>query len=509
MSTTTSLLQLTDMATGEAEDTWGDVLDQNMVKFENAIANAATVSSTGGATALTNDQARNAMLIFSGSLSTDHVVTVASRTKSWIVRNNHTLNGFALKFKTSGGSETVIPQGAATVNLVFCDGTSVHVAGISEQSVDAKIQAAAKVYGATVGGTANDITLDTSPQGYARTAGNMISFVPTADNTGAVTVNPETLGAAALLKHSPEGATPLTGGELQAGHEVIILDDGTTFQLIGDPTRLLGTTTDIASATTTDLGTVLSHVARITGTTTITGFGSSASTAAPIYFTRFSDILTLTYNVSSLILPGAASITTAAGDFAILEYLGSGNWRCLDYVRADGKPVVTPTVPLATKTSGGSVCLQRIYVEQASATLCTSQIPFDNTIPQSGEGTEVFSQSVTPINASSYLLIKIAGACARSGTPNRVAAALFKDSDTDAIAVTWAGFQGGGNPIDASVSAQWKVASGSTAARTYKVRVGGDLTLGGDVRWNGDTAGNIFSTTPKSTFIIEEWLDVP
>jgi hypothetical protein len=88
----------------------------------------------------------------------------------------------------------------------------------------------------------------------------------------------------------------------------------------------------IASATTTDLGTVTtSNIISITGTTTITSFGSSASTTNPLYFVRFTGILTLTHNGTSLILPAGANITTAAGDAAILKYEGSGNWRCLNF----------------------------------------------------------------------------------------------------------------------------------------------------------------------------------
>ena len=58
-------------------------------------------------------------------------------------------------------------------------------------------------------------------------------------------------------------------------------------------------------------------------------------------FFTFADALTLTYNATSLKLPGAASITTAAGDKALFESLGSGNWQCLAYQKASGLPVVS------------------------------------------------------------------------------------------------------------------------------------------------------------------------
>jgi len=50
----------------------------------------------------------------------------------------------------------------------------------------------------------------------------------------------------------------------------------------------------------------------------------------------FTGALTLTHNATSLILPGAASITTAAGDVAVFVSEGSGNWRCVSYTKANG-----------------------------------------------------------------------------------------------------------------------------------------------------------------------------
>lgn len=88
----------------------------------------------------------------------------------------------------------------------------------------------------------------------------------------------------------------------------------------------------IASATTTDLSTVNDGDIAVTGTTTITGFGTLTAGIKKVL--TFSGALTLTYNATSLILPGAANITTAAGDVAIMRSLGSGNWKCISYQRA-------------------------------------------------------------------------------------------------------------------------------------------------------------------------------
>lgn len=95
---------------------------------------------------------------------------------------------------------------------------------------------------------------------------------------------------------------------------------------------------DIASATSTDLGAIGGLMHDITGTTTITGFGTVAAGVWKII--KFEDALTLTHNATSLILPGAANITTANGDTALMISEGSGNWRCVSYVRAAVAPLV-------------------------------------------------------------------------------------------------------------------------------------------------------------------------
>lgn len=91
---------------------------------------------------------------------------------------------------------------------------------------------------------------------------------------------------------------------------------------------------DLASASTTDLGAQTSDNLRITGTTTITAFGTAANGVTRDL--RFAGALTLTHNATSLILPGGANITTAAGDTATAKSLGSGNWVVTNYTQAIG-----------------------------------------------------------------------------------------------------------------------------------------------------------------------------
>lgn len=98
-----------------------------------------------------------------------------------------------------------------------------------------------------------------------------------------------------------------------------------------------GGVASIASATTTDLGSMPQANVTITGTTAITGFGSSAPTGI-VKIIRFAAALTLTYS-SALTVPGGYDLTTAANDRAIVTHLGSGNWEITQFTRASGVPV--------------------------------------------------------------------------------------------------------------------------------------------------------------------------
>ena len=85
--------------------------------------------------------------------------------------------------------------------------------------------------------------------------------------------------------------------------------------------------TAIASAATTTIGTRgLGDYIHITGTTTITSFGTAA--AAGVRRTLiFDGALTLTHNATSLICPGAANIVTVAGTIIEVVAETTANWR--------------------------------------------------------------------------------------------------------------------------------------------------------------------------------------
>lgn len=86
---------------------------------------------------------------------------------------------------------------------------------------------------------------------------------------------------------------------------------------------------NIASASTLNLDSATGNFLHVTGTTTITAITLTAGRRTVV----FNGALTLT-NGASLILPGGANITTAAGDIATFISEGGGTVRCTGYQRA-------------------------------------------------------------------------------------------------------------------------------------------------------------------------------
>jgi hypothetical protein len=140
---------------------------------------------------------------------------------------------------------------------------------------------------------------------------------------------------------------------------------------------------DLASAGTTDIGAQASNNVRITGTTTITSFGTIASGVTRQL--RFAASLTLTYNATSLILPGGANITTAAGDTATAVSLGSGNWVVTDFMPASGWRGSSVLLAEAIANNSASLDLTGVF----SNTYDRYELELLNLLPAVNDGTMI------------------------------------------------------------------------------------------------------------------------
>lgn len=216
---------------------------------------------------------------------------------------------------------------------------------------------------------------------------------------------------------------------------------------------------DIASATTTDLSTATGDFVDVTGTTTITGLGTLA--AGIERTVRFTGALTLTHNATSLILPGAANITTAANDRAIFRSLGSGNWLCVSYNKASGAAVVS---------SGGGLTN---WSESAGT---YSSKDWKRFYPVSGTNVNAI---VSPLGTGSFQM-QVADGTSTGGNQRGSRAVDFGMSRSAASQVA----SGSGaflSGINCTASGSGSVAIGNTCAATYgsSIAIGSTITSSG------------------------------
>lgn len=257
---------------------------------------------------------------------------------------------------------------------------------------------------------------------------------------------------------------------------------------------------DIASATTTTIWATDGNYAHITGTTTITSFGT-AQQAGDCRTIVFDGILTLTHNSTSLILPSAANITTAAGDRAIVRAETTANARVIAYTRADGTALISNTfTPSVSNALSGSV-IQTVKTQTGAVTTGTTVMPNDDTVPQNGEGDQYLSLAITPNNSSNTLIIQVdVGAVSTSNGADIFTMALFQDSTAGALVATCDRTAAANAPIQMQLT--HTMAAGTTSATTFKIRIG--FSGAGTTTFNGAGGARLYGGVCGSSIIIQE-----
>lgn len=180
---------------------------------------------------------------------------------------------------------------------------------------------------------------------------------------------------------------------------------------------------------------------------------------------------------------GVASAT--AGKVYVADGSGSGTWQVLTHTSAPVYSVVN-----------------RSYAETATYSSTTSAIPYDDTIPQNTEGTELLTVSHTPLDADNKLIIK-AQIQLFPTSAKAAAAALFKDSDASAIAAASMMLYQNPDYLNVPLVFQHTRTAGTTSAVTFKVRVG--TLLGGTVYINGTDTGRKFGGVITSFIEVLEY----
>ena len=149
-----------------------------------------------------------------------------------------------------------------------------------------------------------------------------------------------------------------------------------------------------------------------------------------------------------------------------------------------------------------NVGIQTIRKEFTDFFSTTALIPLDNSIPQSSEGAEVFTQAITPTASSSKILITVVLNLANDVAQIQVGA-LFRDSVANALAAGWARTSLANNPNSPMVI-QYLDSPSSTSAVTYKVRVGYSGNSASTVQVNGGSGARYLGGALASGMTLTE-----
>jgi hypothetical protein len=192
---------------------------------------------------------------------------------------------------------------------------------------------------------------------------------------------------------------------------------------------------------------------------------------------------------------GSAAVTSKA--FRILGYLeytlaAAGTWG---------------TAPSKIQIFGAGINLpgstvQVVRYPTGEVQSAASVIPLDDSIPQSGEGTEIFSKAISPSSAINKLLIQVLAHVALSES-NYLMIALFQDATANALAT--AEYVTFGSNGSAPLVISHYMTAGTISATTFKVRCG--TNGGGTWTLNGTSGARKFGGTFISSITIMEIME--
>jgi hypothetical protein len=155
------------------------------------------------------------------------------------------------------------------------------------------------------------------------------------------------------------------------------------------------------------------------------------------------------------------------------------------------------------QTGASQTGIVQTVIGNISSASANNQIPYDNTVPQIGEGFQLWTTSFTPLfSTSTIVIVTSAFYTVASNADIYTTLAYFQSGSNSAIFAQLAGFstsngEGRGFSTTATFSA------GSTAARTYSCRMGPSANV--TVFYCQGTGGQAYGgTTNSGRYIIQE-----
>lgn len=183
-STYSTSLQIQLIGNGEQSGIWGTTTNTNWNLIEQAVAGVAAISMSNADYTLSvlngvSDEARNMILVASGTNSTIRKIVAPLVPKMYLVVNN-TSGGYAITIGGSTGTTVTIPTGVAT--YVYCDGTNFNpgITGTAGNfSVGGAITATSTITGSSFSGAGTGLTGTASSLSIGGNAGTVTNGVYT------------------------------------------------------------------------------------------------------------------------------------------------------------------------------------------------------------------------------------------------------------------------------------------------------------------------------------------
>lgn len=207
--------------TGTNVGTWGTVLNNGVLSvIDNNLGGTLNISVAGSSNVnLTASQASFLIHNLTGAL-TGNIQYIFPATGGFYAVNNQTSGAFSVTVTVVGGTGGLqIPQG--TTSTIYIDASVPAVDGFSGTI--------AQFSAASVGGTANAITIPATIPANFTLANSVVYFFPVNTNTGATTININGTGNISIQKFSSSGLVDLAFGDIIPGDPVVLLYNGAVF----------------------------------------------------------------------------------------------------------------------------------------------------------------------------------------------------------------------------------------------------------------------------------------
>jgi hypothetical protein len=157
-----------------------------------------------------------------------------------------------------------------------------------------------------------------------------------------------------------------------------------------------------------------------------------------------------------------------------------------------------------TYIGGGTNAIQQVQYQQLMTSATgTTQMPNDDSIPQSTEGTQFMTKAITPKATTNILVIEaslLLGFNADVSVANQTVA-LFQDSTANALAATSTWFPVSGGTL--TIPLKHVMLAGTTSSTTFKIRSGNENA--GTTRINGVGGARRFGGVAASVLSITEY----